>query len=51
MKVSHKSMEIFVGKKENVILSNPHSPEINAGQVFSADSYKRIEEGLSTSSK
>ncbi len=32
-------MEIFVGEKENVIFCNPHSPEINSGQVFSADSY------------
>ena len=47
MEVSHKSMEIFVREKENVIFCNPHSPEINAcfrkkksaGQVFSADSY------------
>jgi hypothetical protein len=34
-------MEIFVGK-ENVIFCNPHSPEINSGQVFSADSYKEV---------
>ena len=39
MEVSHKSMEIFVREKENVIFCNPHSPEINSGQVFSADSY------------
>jgi len=32
-------MEIFVREKENVIFCNPHSPEINSGQVFSADSY------------
>ena len=39
MEVSHKSMEIFVREKGNVIFCNPHSPEINSGQVFSADSY------------
>jgi len=26
----------------NVIFCNPHSPEINSGQVFLADSYKRV---------
>jgi len=35
----------------NVIFCNPHSPEINSGQVFSADSYKRVKNERKESKK